>query len=114
MIKPKSGDCRNGYAKAHLFLQSASKAKEGEMRSKLLSESPKTFALILETGDELLSSIKSFAQEERLSSSSFKAIGALNKAELGWFNWETKKYQTAVKLEEQQSNLKNRSNSCHS
>ena len=84
------------------------------MRSKLLSESPKTFALILETGDELLSSIKSFAQEERLSSSSFKAIGALNKAELGWFNWETKKYQTAVKLEEQQSNLKNRSNSCHS
>jgi hypothetical protein len=25
----------------------------------------------------------------------------LSQVELGWFNWETKKYQTAVKLDEQ-------------
>ena len=71
------------------------------MRSKLIADHPKTFALILETGDEVLSSLKTLAQSERLSSSSFKAIGALSRVELGWFNWETKKYETAVKLEEQ-------------
>jgi predicted DNA-binding protein with PD1-like motif len=71
------------------------------MRSKLIADEPKTFALILDTGDEVLSSIKELAHSERLSSSSFKAIGALSNVELGWFNWETKKYQTAVKLEEQ-------------
>jgi predicted DNA-binding protein with PD1-like motif len=46
------------------------------MRSKLIADSPKTFALILGTGDEVLSSLKAFAQTEHLSSSSFKAIGA--------------------------------------
>ena len=71
------------------------------MRSKLIADEPKTFALILDTGDEILSSLKTFAREERLSSSSFKAIGALNKVELGWFDWDRKKYETAVRLEEQ-------------
>jgi hypothetical protein len=71
------------------------------MRSKLIADSPKTFILILETGDEILSSLKTFAQAEHLSSSSFKAIGGLSEAALGRFNWETKKYQTAVELEEQ-------------
>lgn len=71
------------------------------MRSKLIADDPKTFALILETGDEVLSSLKAFAHGEHLSSSSFKAIGALSHVELGWFDWETKKYQTAVNLKEQ-------------
>ena len=71
------------------------------MRSKQVAENPKTFVVILDTGDEILSSLKSVAQTERLAGSSFKAIGALSGVELGWFNWETKKYQTAVQLEEQ-------------
>jgi hypothetical protein len=71
------------------------------MHSKLVADSPKTFVLILETGDEVLSSLKTFAQAEHLSSSSFKAIGALSQVKLGWFDWETKKYQTAVEFEEQ-------------
>jgi len=71
------------------------------MRSKLIADDPKTFALILETGDEILSSLKNFAHQEHLSASSFKAIGALSSVELGWFHWESKKYQIAVKLEEQ-------------
>ena len=33
--------------------------------------------------------------------SSFKAIGALSYAKLGWFNWETKKYDPACVLDEQ-------------
>jgi predicted DNA-binding protein with PD1-like motif len=71
------------------------------MRSKRIADNPKTFVLILDTDDEILSSLKHFAQTEHLAGSSFKAIGALSNVELGWFNWQSKKYQTVVKLEEQ-------------
>lgn len=71
------------------------------MRSKQVDNVPKTFVLILETGDEILSSLKRFAQRERLAGSSFEAVGALSDVELAWFDWESKKYQTAVKLTEQ-------------
>ena len=71
------------------------------MRTKQIDDNPKTFAVILETGEEILASVKSFAKMQGLAGSSFKAIGALSRAELGWFNWETKKYETAVKLDEQ-------------
>jgi predicted DNA-binding protein with PD1-like motif len=36
-----------------------------------------------------------------LASSSFKAIGALSGAKVGWFNWQTKTYETAAEFEEQ-------------
>lgn len=75
--------------------------QEDEMRSKQVAENPKTFVVILDTEDEILSSLKYIAQTQQLAASSFKAIGALSEVELGWFNWETKKYQTAVKLVEQ-------------
>jgi uncharacterized protein len=71
------------------------------MHSKQVAEDPKTLVVILDTGDEILSSLKSVARTEHLAGSSFKAIGALSDVELGWFNWETKKYQTAVKFQEQ-------------
>ena len=71
------------------------------MRSKQVADAPKTYVLILDTGEEILSSLKQFANATHLAGSSFKAIGALSQVELGWFNWETKKYQDAVKLDEQ-------------
>lgn len=71
------------------------------MRYKQVEQQPKTFVLIFETGDELASGLKSFAKEKGLTGSSFKAIGALSHAKLGWFNWETRKYETAVDLSEQ-------------
>jgi predicted DNA-binding protein with PD1-like motif len=71
------------------------------VRHKVLEERPRTYVLIFETGDELASGLKKFAQEQKLEGSSFKAIGALSSVKLGWFNWETKKYETAVQLEEQ-------------
>jgi len=73
----------------------------GTMRSKQIGVNPKTFVIVLDTGDEVLSSLKSFAQAEHLAGSNFKAIGALSTVELGWFNWESKKYQTAVQLDKQ-------------
>ena len=71
------------------------------MRSKQISDAPKTFVIILDTGEEILSSLKSVAHKEHLTGSSFKAIGALSEVELGWFNWNEKDYETAVKLHEQ-------------
>jgi predicted DNA-binding protein with PD1-like motif len=71
------------------------------MRSKQLSENPKTYVIVLETGDEVLASLNGFTQAEHLAASSFKAIGALSSVEVGWFNWESKEYQIAVKLDEQ-------------
>ena len=71
------------------------------MHSRQVAENPNTFLVILDTGDEILASLKSIAQTDKLAGSSFKGIGALSDVELGWFNWETRKYQTAVKLPEQ-------------
>jgi predicted DNA-binding protein with PD1-like motif len=71
------------------------------MTYKLLDEHPKTYVLIFDTGDELASELKKFAVAEKMHGSSFKAIGALSSVKLGWFNWDAKKYQTAVALNEQ-------------
>jgi predicted DNA-binding protein with PD1-like motif len=71
------------------------------MRSQQISDAPKTFVLIFNTGDEILTGLKQFASAQKLAGSSFKAIGALSYAKVGWFNWETKKYEIAAELEEQ-------------
>jgi predicted DNA-binding protein with PD1-like motif len=71
------------------------------MRHELISETPKTYAVIFETGDEIAKGLKDFAIEHRITAASFKAIGALSSVELGWFNWDDKKYHTSVKLDEQ-------------
>jgi uncharacterized protein len=57
--------------------------------------------LVFETGDELAEGLRRFASERKLAGSSFKAIGALSSVKLGWFNWNTKKYQPSVVLDEQ-------------
>lgn len=46
------------------------------MRFKQVDDHPKTFVLILETAEELASTLNKFATEKKLSASSFKAIGA--------------------------------------
>jgi uncharacterized protein len=71
------------------------------MRSKQVEEQPKTFVLIFETGDQLASGLKRFAKEQKLAGSSFTAIGAFSAVKLAWFNWETKKYEPSVELNEQ-------------
>ncbi|MES1258086.1 MAG: PPC domain-containing DNA-binding protein, partial [Acidobacteriota bacterium] len=71
------------------------------MLGKQLAEEPKTFVIVFETGEEILTGLKEFAVRQKLAGSSFHAIGALSKAKLGWFDWETKKYEVAVDLSEQ-------------
>ena len=71
------------------------------MQWKQIEYEPKTFVLIFDTGDEIASLLRQFAVGEGLAGSSFKAIGALSYAQLGWFNWKTKKYDPACVLSEQ-------------
>ena len=64
------------------------------MRSKLLHDgAEKTFALIYETGDEVVTELKRFARENRPRSAHFTAIGAFRDAVLAYFDWPTKAYQ---------------------
>jgi uncharacterized protein len=69
--------------------------------AKLTQKQPQTYVLVLETGDEIAATLKQFAMQHELSGSSFKAIGALSDVKVGWFNWETKKYETAAEIKEQ-------------
>ena len=71
------------------------------MISRQISQSPCTYALIFETGDEVLEGLKRFAEKNGLKGSSFKAIGALSQVRATWFDWESKQYRTAIDLDEQ-------------
>ena len=56
------------------------------MKSRQIDQSPKTFILVFETGDELAKGLLEFANQESLSAASFKAVGALSSLRLGWFS----------------------------
>jgi uncharacterized protein len=71
------------------------------MKFRQIDDSPKTFMIVFETGDELARGLSEFAREQNLSAASFKAVGALSSVRLGWFNWESKKYEPSVTLHEQ-------------
>lgn len=61
------------------------------MKSKLLNEADeRTFALIFETGDEVVSLLKQFATEHKPRSAHFTAIGAFRDVVLAYFDWDTK------------------------
>jgi predicted DNA-binding protein with PD1-like motif len=72
------------------------------MRSKIIhdADGERTFAVILEIGDEIVASLNAFAQAHELEAGSFKAIGALSRATLAFFDWEAKEY-LPIPVEEQ-------------
>ncbi len=71
------------------------------MRAKVINEgSERTFAVILDPGDEVVSTLEDFAREHSLVASRLSAIGAFSEATLGYFNWETKSY-THIEVSEQ-------------
>lgn len=64
------------------------------MQTKLLHEEggKRTFAVILQTGDEAMRCLQEFATRERLGASQITAIGALSGARLAFFDWGSKTY----------------------
>jgi predicted DNA-binding protein with PD1-like motif len=69
-------------------------AKDYHMRSKVLSGTgERRFAIVFDTGDEVVAGLTRFAEEQKLDASSFTAIGAFSSALLGYFDWEKKDYE---------------------
>lgn len=60
----------------------------------------KTFVLVFDTGDEVVSEITNFAKENGLDAASLTAIGAFSDATLGYFDIEQKEYEK-IPVEEQ-------------
>ncbi|MGI8811692.1 MAG: PPC domain-containing DNA-binding protein [Pyrinomonadaceae bacterium] len=64
------------------------------MKSKLIAEeNGKTYAIIFDAGDEVKSGLMDFAKKHGLSASSFTAIGAFERATLGYFDIEKQEYE---------------------
>ena len=64
------------------------------MRSKLLNADPPiTYAVVLDTGDEVIGELGNFVREQEVEAASLTAIGAFSRAVLGYFQWENKQYK---------------------
>lgn len=71
------------------------------MRAKVLNEHGETtYAVVFETGEEVVSGLTRFAEQENLTASHITAIGAFSDAVLGYFDWDRKDYQR-IPLREQ-------------
>ncbi len=68
--------------------------EEVRIRAKQIYEErgQKTFALVFDTGDEVVSGLTGFAKENRLTAASLTAIGAFSDVTLGYFDMEKKDY----------------------
>jgi predicted DNA-binding protein with PD1-like motif len=60
------------------------------MKSKLVPERARerTFVVILDAGEEAFVAITEFAGREKLSGASLRALGAFERAVVGWFDPE--------------------------
>src|SRR6266511_1891105 len=77
------------------------------MRAKVIHEdsvpgcrSERTFAVIFETGEEVMAGLKQFTTDRSFTAGHFTAIGALSDVKLGFFDWEQKHYKN-IPLPEQ-------------
>jgi predicted DNA-binding protein with PD1-like motif len=71
------------------------------MKSKLINDGPqRSFAVVLDTGDEVTSCLLAFAKEQDLSAAEFTGLGAFSDAVLGYFDWQKKDYDR-IRIAEQ-------------
>lgn len=65
------------------------------MRTKLLHEAggQRTFAVILETGEEAMGCLQEVARREKLSAAQITGIGAFREAVISYFDWDAKDYR---------------------
>lgn len=71
------------------------------MKSRLINEDgQRTFAVIFDTGDEVVASLSGFAREQNLSAAQFTGLGAFSDVVLGYFDWEKKDYEK-IRIDEQ-------------
>lgn len=72
------------------------------MQSKRLHDDAgqKTFLVVLETGDEVMDRLQAFAEAQSLTAAQITAIGAFQEADLAFFDWETKSYESILVREQ--------------
>jgi predicted DNA-binding protein with PD1-like motif len=64
------------------------------MQWKLLDPgSPATYAIVLANGDEVVDTLSRWVREQNVEAGSLTAIGAFERAVLGYFDWSTKQYK---------------------
>ena len=64
------------------------------MKAMVLHEdAQKTWALIFDKGDEVVTTLTAFVQKEQVGAAHFTAIGALSEVTLGYFDRERKDYR---------------------
>jgi predicted DNA-binding protein with PD1-like motif len=68
--------------------------REATMQSTLIADQDgQTYVLIFDKGDEVIATLKAFAQEKKLSGAHFTAIGAFSDATLGYFDRDRRDYK---------------------
>lgn len=72
------------------------------MKTVLLHEHQelRTFAMVLATGEEVISAVTSFAAERQLRATQLTAIGALSRVVVAYFDWTTRQYRN-IRIDEQ-------------
>lgn len=72
------------------------------MKTKLVhsDNGRRTYVAVLETGDEVMASLRRLADSENLSAAQITAIGAFSDAVISYFDWERKEYDR-IPVEEQ-------------
>ncbi len=65
--------------------------KEGEQR---------TIVAVFDAGDEVTEGLSALAHEEKLSAASFTAVGAVQRATVGWYDLERQDYRRIEVLEQ--------------
>ncbi|MGX8012827.1 PPC domain-containing DNA-binding protein [Mesorhizobium sp. ORM8.1] len=65
------------------------------MKSKLVGKTSeqRTFVIVLDPGEEAFASLTAFAVELSITAASLTAIGAFEKAVVGWFDFQSKSYR---------------------
>ncbi|MBR1284584.1 DNA-binding protein [Bradyrhizobium sp. AUGA SZCCT0177] len=65
------------------------------MKNQLVSDNPggRIHVVILDSGEEAFAALTRFANEAKMTAASVTAIGAFEKAVVGWFDFATKSYK---------------------
>jgi uncharacterized protein len=63
------------------------------MNFKRIHHEPKTYAVILDSGDQVMAELDRFARDQALTASRFTAIGAFSRTILGFFDMNSKEYR---------------------
>ena len=65
------------------------------MKAKLVSDDPggRVHVVILDSGEEAFTALTRFANETKIEAASVTAIGAFEKATVGWFDFTSKTYK---------------------